>query len=83
MEHTVRVGWYSKGPQLRHTLRQGGRGARLGRLHNIGQVKWLSRGIYGWQEQGHKSDVVTGAGAADTRSTVQPRHLVMTGPTGK
>ena len=72
-----------KGPQLRRTLQQGGWAARLGRLHNVGLVKRLSRGIYGWQEQGHKSDVVTRAGAADRRSTVQQWRPVKSVPTGK
>lgn len=82
-EHEGQAGRYSKGQQLRHTLRRGGQEAHRGRLHNVSRVKRPSRGIYGWQEQGHKSDVVTGPGAADRGSTVQPRRLVMTGPTGK
>ena len=49
----------------------------------MGLVKQFSRGIYGSQEQGHKSDVVTEAGATDRRSTVKLRHLIKTGPTGE
>lgn len=39
--------------------------------------------IYGQQEQGHKSDADTGAGAAHRRSTVLLWQLVTTGLTGK
>lgn len=49
---------------------QGG-GACLGGLHNVDLSKQLSRGIYSWQELGHKSGVVTETAAADRRSTVQ------------
>lgn len=43
-----------------------------GGLHNVDLSKRLSRGIYSWQQQGHKSGVVTEAAAAAVRrSTVQ------------
>lgn len=47
-------------------ITQGGLGGRLGRLHNVGPLKRLSRGRYVWQQQrGYKWDVVTEVGAAD------------------
>lgn len=49
---------------------RGHNSGRMGRLHNVDLVKHLSRGNYGWQQQGHKSDIVTGVGAVDRRSTV-------------
>lgn len=63
---------------------QGGWGGRLGRLHNVGPLKRLSRGKYGWRQQrGYKWDVVAEVGAAVWRSTAQLWLTVMTGPTGK